>query len=169
MPGTELRRIDLGAIRRALRSDLARSGRGSWRLTDDVLDAAYDEVVDRMLARGAGLGQPTAFARAVLRNLVRSGPDRVGLHRARVARIPADLETPPGAQHPSPAAHRIPPSALEGLTAAERRAVTAAAGSPTVTAAAASAGMTPRAYRTRVSRAARKIRGFMAEHPCPPP
>lgn len=50
-------------------------GTSRWRVAAEAVDVAYDRMIDRIL--DGSLEDPGAFARTVLRNLARSGPDRV--------------------------------------------------------------------------------------------
>ena len=103
-----------------LRRQLPRLGFGRWRLRDDLLEAAYDAVVDRALRDDEPLEfiRWHAFSLVILQNLIRSGPERVGLDRRRFSPLDDTLLV-----HAVPA--QILPCSLAVSTAVKSRVIPA--------------------------------------------
>jgi DNA-directed RNA polymerase specialized sigma24 family protein len=166
---------ELRALRTALLFIATDFGPGAWRVPADAVDKCYDILIDRLLARkpegdGWTLRDPRTFASAVLRNLIRSGPERAELDRHRVSALSDDAEVlepreegnPPSLPGTSGSLRAaIPAAALAALTENERRAVLSTPGVPRMADAAAIAGMTGRDLRVRLRRAAVKIRKIL--------
>ena len=161
----DLEFADIDHLQHKMRQVIERFGQGRWRLREDVLDAAYALVVDRIIT-GLTAGRSRrpddleAYASEVLRNLVRSGPNRVPLDRRRSETLPESMTEqmqPPVAADEGDA---IPEGALDqsALTTAELAAVRAVRGAPSMASAAAQVHMSRRDFRVRLSRAAKKIR-----------
>jgi len=155
---------EIKLLRAILRRGVARFGIGRWSMADDLIDTAFDTVVDSMLNRSAdGVSAPRhAYALTILRNLIRSGPHRVGLDRRRVTSLDApqaqdlvDETKPPQVSERRQLEILVRNAAL---TPAERTAVLAVRCSTSTHECAARAGMTPRDLRVRLRRAAVKLR-----------
>ena len=131
-----------------------------------MVEAAYDRVIDSSLRRDDRIcpTRRVPFAIAVLKNLIRSGPERRGLDRRSTAPLAIEPADPEPSDSPSvPRNPRIPDTALGRLTPAERHALEALLAAPNMRAAAAAAHMSPRDLRTRFRRIVRKVRQDLHE------
>lgn len=152
---------ELVALRRALRSAARRYGHGRWRVVDDLVDAAFDRVVDQLLKSGT-VGPSPQIGRggiAILLNLVRGGPPRVGLDLARVGSLGERvLAAGAAGERPEHGIVELPDEAFQSLSGPELRAVAAVHTAPTMRAAASAAQMSLRDLRSRLRRATSKLR-----------
>ncbi len=158
-------------LRATLRRIVRRHGHGAWRCPDDLLDRAWDLIIDRVLRGDAPPEGPrlTAWADRICLNLARSGPSHQGLCRRRVHAL-ASVSTPttrerlPGRQpEPTEALDSIEALLRPRLTTAELRGLAAVRAAPSMAEAAGRADMTRRDLRNRLRRIAQKARGLLGE------
>ncbi len=158
-------------LRATLRRIVRRHGHGAWRCPDDLLDRAWDLIIDRVLRGNAPPEGPrlTAWADRICLNLARSDPSHQGLCRRRVHALasvptPTTRERLPGRQpQPTEALDSIEALLRPRLTAAELRALDALGSSASMVEAARRADMTRRDLRIRLRRIAQKARGLSGE------
>lgn len=149
-----------------------RFGCGKWRIKDDLVDLAYNIVIDKIISFKAE--KPfncLAYGCKVLLNLIRSGPKSVGLARDRVTsllndsvRIEIEPSIPSGWHGTSGRVQlcSIPEIILNSLSKQEQIALKSIKEAGSMAEAARKAGMTRRDLRIRMDRAARKIARFFA-------
>ncbi|MFO1052737.1 MAG: hypothetical protein U1F36_11030 [Planctomycetota bacterium] len=152
---------NLQLIRAFIEQVARRLGHGRWRVEEDAIDATLDKVIDRALDRTRPApANWLRFAGSVYRNLVKSGPTRPVLDRVRTDALSQQherLESVESGIEIQLTADSIPELFLEPFTEPERRAVLARIRFRPDAAAAAEAGMTVTALRTRFDRAVEKI------------
>ncbi|MCB9871127.1 MAG: hypothetical protein H6837_14815 [Planctomycetes bacterium] len=143
--------------------------RTNWRVPQDAVDQAYDRFVDRWLADTAP-ADPVAWIVLVAENALRAGPARVGLRRGRCSSVSEqqalqvpDAELTTGLDLAMLRA--FPPAELAVLTPGELCAFFAILDHPSLRAAAAAVGMSPRDLRARRRRVITKLRCVLAGMP----
>ena len=175
---------DLDQLHRTLLRYIRSAGHGRWRIPQDVVDQAYDKAahqrLDKLLEPDANPEDLRAYASRIALNLVKRGPERFELNQSALQSMqdrapedtkPSDYPAPAKSLPPleSPESTRVIDRILEQLvdrlTAAESAAVRATPGASNTQSAAKAAGMSPWNYRTRIRRAADKIRAFRSEEP----
>ncbi len=114
-------------LKETLRRQARRFGHGPWRIPQDVINRAYDETVDVYLqASKRDEMDWVAIATFRLRNLVRSGPDRLELDRDRMLPLPAtELPAPNPGETPRETFEQLAEVFLTCLTELERNCITA--------------------------------------------